>query len=225
MRTELEPSQECIPVDRFGSALTEAEQTHVDTCARCEAELTLWKAFTDSQPAADEGAAVQWIVSELQRRSAPRRPPVPAAAWLSGLRLRSAIGLAAAAMLSIVGYLALDREPRLVAPAPGEAIYRSAGVEVVSPLGDVARAPDELAWQAVDGAVRYDVQVLEVDRTIVWRTASLSSRVPLPGSVIQLIVPGKTILWEVTAIDASGVAIASSGSQRFRVPIATTPGR
>ena len=134
------------------------------------------------------------------------------------------MGVAAAASLAIVGYLAWDPEPRVGQPAPGEQVNRTATVDVVAPIGDVPKAPAELAWVAVDGAARYEVQVLEVDRTILWRTTSLSERVLLPASVVERIVPGKTLLWEVTAIGGSGTSIASSGTQRFRVPIITPSG-
>jgi hypothetical protein len=134
------------------------------------------------------------------------------------------MGLAAAAVLAMVGYLAWDPEPRVGPSPPGELIYRTVTVQVVGPTGDVLEAPAELSWVAVDGAVRYEVQVLEVDRTILWRTTSLSERVLLPGSVVERIVPGKTLLWEVTATDGSGTSIASSGTQRFRVPIITPSG-
>jgi hypothetical protein len=33
------------------------------------------------------------------------------------------------------------------------------------------------------------------------------------------LVPGKTVLWEVTALDGSGTVLAQSGTQRFRVRV------
>ena len=230
--TDLQPTDECIAIDRFGTTLTDAEKAHVEICTRCEAELALWHEFTDSKPTADEGAAVQWIVAELRRRTAAGRAPAPARAggWLSSLRLRVVMGpaaAAAAAMLAVgvFGYLAWDPEPRIGPSALGEPVYRTVTVQVVAPTGDVHEAPAELAWVAVDGAARYEVQVLEIDRTVLWRTTSVSQRVLLPSSLVEQIVPGKTLLWEVTALDGSGTSIATSGPQRFRVPITTTSGR
>lgn len=225
IQTDLRLTSECLAIDRFGTALSDAEKAHVQGCARCEAELALWQEFSDSKPAPGEGAAVQWIVSEIHRRRAAQPGPVPAIAtgWLSGLRLRPVMGLATAVGVAVlvVGYLLWDPEPQVGLPAPGEQIYRTASLDVAAPVGDIPTAPTELLWVAVKGAVRYDVQVLEIDRTVLWRGPSLASRVVLPGSVIEQIVPGKTMLWEVTAIDAAGASIATSGTQRFRVPVAT----
>jgi hypothetical protein len=229
LKTELQPTSDCLAIDRFGETLNDAEKAHVQACPRCEAEFVLWQEFTDSKPTPAEGAAVQWITSELHRRTAAPRVPLPATGtgWFSSLQMRSVMGLAAAAVLAVgvVGYIAWDPEPRVGLPAPGEQIYRTASLDVIAPTGDVPKAPTELVWMTFDGAVRYDVQVLEIDRTVLWRTTSLAPPVRLPGSVVEQIVPGKTLLWDVTAIDGSGTSIATSGPQRFRVSITIPPGR
>lgn len=117
-----------------------------------------------------------------------------------------------------LGYVVWDREPALP-PATGEQVYRSASIDIVSPSGDMAGPPRELVWVAWPAAARYDVRVLEVDGTVVWRATSLSPRVDLPDDVIARSVPGKTLIWEVLARDGMGRAVAESGPQRFRVPI------
>lgn len=229
LKTELQPTSACLAIDRFGDTLNDAEKAHVQACPRCEAEFVLFREFADSKSTPAEGAAVQWIASELHRRTAARRAPRPATgtSWFSSLQLRSVMGLAAAAVLTvgIVGYIAWDREPQVGLPAPGEQIYRTASLDVVAPVGEVPKAPTELVWMTFDGALNYDVQILEIDRTVLWRTTLPSTRVPLPGAVIEQIVPGKTLLWEVTAIDSSGASIGTSGPQRFRVSITIPPGR
>jgi hypothetical protein len=41
--------------------------------------------------------------------------------------------------------------------------------------------------------------------------------VSLPATLVRQFVPGKTVLWDVTARDAAGTPLAASGVQRFHV--------
>jgi hypothetical protein len=228
LKTELTPTGGCLAIERFGEPLTDDEKAHVHACARCEAELALWRQFTESNPTADEGAAVSWIVAELhRRRAAPRAAEESAAAVRRRVRVgwRSLMGVAAALAVIVIGYFAWDPEPRIGAPTPGEQVYRTTTVDVIGPTGDVPQPPTELAWTAVDGAVAYDVRVLEIDSTVLWRSSSASPRIALPEFVITQMVPGKTLLWQVSALDRAGATIAESGTQRFRIPITTSSGR
>jgi hypothetical protein len=81
----------------------------------------------------------------------------------------------------------------------------------------VTASPSALTWVAVPAAERYDIEVLQVDRTLLWRTSSPVPHVALPASVVAQLTPGKTVIWEVNAVNASGTVIAVSGTQRFRV--------
>ena len=223
-KSYLQPTPECVPTERFDQPLSEAEQHHVRTCARCEAELSLWQEYRDSKPGADEGAAVQWIVSELRRRSAAERTattrPVRAS-WLAGFRSGPLVGFAAIVLALGAGYLLWDPEPQVAVPS-GDQRYRTTTVTVTSPRGDLTVPPASLIWVAVDGAVEYNVTLLEVDRSLVWRTTSRSAQVALPPDIIERIVPGRTLLWAVTALDEAGRSIGESGMQSFRVGV--TPG-
>jgi hypothetical protein len=228
LKPHLEATTECLAVDRFGEPLTEAEQAHLRTCMRCEAELSLWQSFEDSEPAADDGAAVQWIVSELRRRRTPQPTPLLHRArrrWLASIGWRPLAGLAAFVLVVGTGYLMWDPEPRIGAPVPGVQTYRTSAVRVTGPIGEIASPPSELTWVAVGGAMRYDVQLLEIDQTLLWTASERSTRIELPRAVVDRIVPGKTLLWTVTAVDGSGRTIAESGMQSFRVAVAPGSGR
>ena len=227
--TELESvlgaTSDCVPVGRFAERLSEHEQRHVDNCARCQSELALWREFEESHPAADEGAAVSWIVAELGRRNRL----VPARRALSGLTsLTSLTGpvwrwttaIAAVALITTGVYLLRDREPAVREIVNPSQTYRTVRLLVRGPVGDLTAAPTAIEWVAPSGAVSYDVGVFEVDLTPLWRTTSNISRVELPASVVRQFVPGKAILWEVRARNAANRVIAESGTQRFRVAIA-----
>jgi hypothetical protein len=107
----------------------------------------------------------------------------------------------------------------------GPTVFRSATVTLVAPEGDVAQAPEALRWEAVPGAASYAVTVTEVDRTEVWRAEVRAPEAPLPAAVRARVVPGKPVLWQVAAKDASGNVVATSGAQRFRVPLSKPPAR
>jgi hypothetical protein len=226
LRSDLQPTSECVPLDRLGSELTAAERIHVDGCARCQAEFAIWESFNEPSRDDDERETVAWIVARLQHaRGVARAADAAAAARKDRApRFRGLLGLAAAVMVAAaLGYVAWDREPA-VAPQAGQQAYRTASIDIVSPSGDIPSPPGQLVWVASSAAARYDVRVLEVDGTVVWRSASLSPRVDLPGGVVARIVPGKTLMWEVTALDGSGRVIAQSGARRFRLPITPPSG-
>ena len=206
---------ECIPIERLGDAITQEERAHIETCARCQAELSLWHAFEQSTPAADDGAAVQWIAAELARRRGPaaatgRRTT----GWIRIPGLSAA--LATLVVAAALGYVLWDREP----PVPHgvtSPVYRTGRIRTSAPLGDVASAPRALHWSPVEGTASYDVRLLEVDRTPLWSGSTSTPGIDLPSDVSALFVPGKTVVWEVTARDASRAIIGESGAQQFRV--------
>lgn len=211
---------DCIPLERLGEARTDGERAHLESCARCQAELALWHEFEASTPSADDGAAVRWIAAETARRRAPA--PSPAGRVLAWWR-RPGFAAAMATLVLVVtaGYLLWDPEPLVRSRQDaGSQVYRSAGVQATAPLGDVATAPRELRWTPVGGAASYDVGVLEVDRTALWTGSTSGSRIDIPAAVSALFVPGKTILWEVKALDGSRGVIGESGPQQFRVAAA-----
>lgn len=227
LSSDLQPTPACISLERLGTELTAAERAHVDECARCQAELALWEAF--NEPSRDDDAereSVEWIVARLQQaRIAARAAGVPTPARKVGFPpFRALLGVAAAIMVAAtLGYVVWDGEPA-VGPPVTEQVYRTASIEIVSPSGDIAGPPTALVWVASPAAARYDVRVQEVDGVVMWRATSLSPRVDLPDDVISRIVPGKTLMWEVTALDDSGKAVAQSGAQRFRVPVTPRSG-
>jgi hypothetical protein len=222
LRAAVDPTATCVPLERLEGPLTRDEQDHIATCPRCQTELSLLEQFDSSTPARDEGAAVPWIVSELRRRRAGEagesREARVGSGWLAGLRWRP-LGLAAGVLVAavVVGYIATDREPQLRDDTSTNVGYRTEQISVVAPVGDVAVAPSELTWLAVPAAERYDIEVLQVDRTRLWRASSPVPHLALPASVIAQLAPGKTVIWEVNAVNASGTVIAVSGTQRFRV--------
>ena len=225
------PTAACMPVDELALALAagagesrRAAQAHLAECAYCRAELELLKQFESCEPRADEQAAVDSIVARL-RRDSPHRlqsggdkhEPI---AWWKGIwtpRVLAPVSLAFAALLIAVVLIPRSHSPAgPVAPEANE-VMRSHTIKVTSPKGDVAEAPAELSWKAVPGAVNYTVRLMEVDRTALWSESVSQPGATIPAAMRERILPGKTLLWEVTAVDSSGAIIAESGTQRFRL--------
>jgi hypothetical protein len=165
---------------------------------------------------------VQWVAAEVGRRRAGHPAPSPhPRAWRQWFGAWRPQALAAAATIAIaagtIAYVVRDPEPSLVSPGTDRSAYRSERIEIITPTGDLPTAPTVFLWVAVPGAETYDVEVLEVDRTILWRTSTREPRVDLAPTVIAQFVPGKAILWEVTARGRDATILGQSGTQRFRV--------
>lgn len=213
-RPLLQRGRDCLPIGRLGDALSEADAAHVSTCPRCESELALWRSFVEPVDAAGEQQAIGWITAELRRRRVGDERP---AARIAPLRMRPLVALAASLSLAVGAHLAWDPEPRVHEIDAPQTLYRGATVRAIAPAGDVAVVPAELRWAPVDGAVEYEVVLLEVDDTTVWRATSPTSRVTVPLEVRARIVPGKPLRWTVTARNAARTAVGVSEPSRFRL--------
>src|SRR5262245_10236551 len=230
LRTALVPSAACLSTDELvryadallGSAEQAAAEAHVRGCLNCQAELALRQAVTSGDVRTGEADIVRDGVARLERRAGEIFGTAGAAAspprrWLGLSRLPAAVAVVA---LVVAGglYLRVGKPPELPGGVtPGDEVTRSLAVAVRGPLGDQTEPPTRLEWRSVDGAVRYRVRLMEVDRREVWSTSTPALEVDLPAPVRSALTPGRTLLWDVTAYDASGAAIAESGAQSFRI--------
>jgi hypothetical protein len=168
-----------------------------------------------------EEALVRDGVAHLERRAseifgAAAPTPAPPRWFVVGLP-----SFAAAVVLAMVAgafYLRAGRPPTLPADvSTGGEVTRSLTVAVRGPIGDVGEAPRRLEWLAVARAVRYRVRLMEVDRRELWSTSTPALGADLPAEVRAAWAPARTLVWDVTAYDASGTAIAESGPQSVRL--------
>ena len=213
------PGPDCIPLERVDDTLTSPEREHVASCPRCQAERAVWETTNASNAEPNEGAATRWIVAELQRRRSAQPTALPAVRMWDWVRFR---GLATAAILVLgatVAYFAWDREASIRQPQTSDHTYRTSRIEPIEPVGSVQIPPTRLKWVAFAGATGYNAVILEVDGTVLWRGSSPTNAIDLPTSVVARLVPGKAVLWKVSATDASGVVIAESSTEPFRVAL------
>ena len=218
------PRAECPPIEELvltlegGSDPVQKQicEEHVAHCVRCAAELALFRRFESGRPDSDEREPVAAIVARLRKES----PAKPVAWWREMWRPRILMPASVAlATLAIVIAINVERSPLLREPAApgGLDMVRSGRLVVIAPVNDVAQAPHELRWQAVRGAARYQVRLLEVDKTELWRATVTDSSVVLPPEIVARVTPLKTLLWDVEGVDEAGRPLASSGIQTFRL--------
>ena len=213
----LGPGPDCVPTERLGDQWSAADRTHVDACSRCQTEAALWREFDGALPLPGEGASVQWLVAELRRRVEQPSKGAPSRSWRWLTARQLVPALVAIAIVAAVGYGVRDPEPGIRTGQAGPELYRTARLNGIGPLGDRDEPPAAIEWEAFDGAAVYDVEVFEVDRSTLWRGSSSAPRIALPPSLSVQFVPGKSVLWEVKARNASGAVVADSGAQQFRV--------
>jgi hypothetical protein len=218
----LVPSADCIDVTRFGEELDAAALAHVESCARCQAELALYREVTRDDSSAEEDDAARWIAGELRSRLHTPVNVTPANVTpdnVTPFRRKSLRPLyaVAAAILMVIGasYFLQLRDPSIDTNVP-DATYRSARIAVIAPAGDLATAPNELRWTAIPNASRYHVAIVEVDATPVWAADTTQPYVTLPPQVIAQFAPGKTLLWTVEAYRGNEM-LATSPTQNARV--------
>ena len=209
------------------------EHPHLAQCSRCQAELALLKSFESSEPIAGEGAAVAWISARMERqfdqiknpgRAGPVRASQEEISWFSRVFGRgSARWLVPAAAVLVVAMATFllehrSQEPQLRADAGnGPVVYRSQEVEVKGPVGEVNEAPKILEWKIFPGSVEYKVSIMEVDEIPLWTGQTRDLILTIPTAVRAKMLPGKPVLWRVTALDSRGRVLAVSQIQRFSV--------
>jgi hypothetical protein len=232
---------QCLSLEQLESlAAGQKTHPHLAACPRCQAELALLKAFESDTPLADEGAAVGWISARLERRRETIKHPwrTQAAAvprqsswWARSFGLgkwRWALPATAVLVAVIAGVIAWrsPKQPDLQANLRGQsAIYRSQEVLLMAPLGELQGVPKTLLWQAFPGAGMYRVTVMEVDRSPLWSGETKETSMEIPVSLRAKMLPGKPILWQVTALDQQGRILASSQLQRFVSPRQNSSGK
>ena len=90
---------------------------------------------------------------------------------------------------------------------------------------EVQAFPEAVRWDAVPGAVRYMATLTEVDRTVIFDTKLTTPELLVPEQTRRLLVPGKTILVEIQALDAAGNVLAQVGGMRVHVSPASVGGK
>jgi hypothetical protein len=234
LRAALGLGRDCPAIGQLEQLLDQSDPApsplsqHVESCSYCQTELHLMRVFQEGKPPEAEEAAVRSVALQLRQRSAEifhagtasptnREPSWWRSFW--NVRWLSPAALAMAGVLIVVAVSVEWRKgpPGLRPPSPEQEVLRSGAIAVIAPVGDLQQAPREIQWQPAPNAVKYQVRLLEVDRTELWKTDTTENRIDLPPQVRALIVPAKTLLCQVSAFDATGRSVAESNVVRFRL--------
>lgn len=238
IRAAVTATPACLPIDRLCSLLHEPRDSdpqllaaaHVAACVHCSLELSLLREFELAHPRTGEEAAMDWITTRLLQRVSARAFCPQALerdrdagrqAWWGAMftpRFISSAALATATVLLLISailYMRRPMEPKLASSLVVAEVQRSTSIVALGPSGELAQRPATIHWRKFAGASSYRIRLMEVDRTELWRADAAGSEIVIPESVRSRIVPGKTLLWEVTARSTSGSEISSSGLQRF----------
>lgn len=230
LKTVMERTPQCLSaaeLERLVS-IPDDKEGHVSSCARCQAELAMMRAFESDEALPDEGAAVAWIGSRLEKRlgeikagHAPRerRKESLLEALLSYARLPVLVPVTATiAIVASAFLLRSPKQPELSAHLDNTPeVFRSQEIEVVGPSGKLAKAPEKLQWETVPDADNYKAEVMEVDGAPLWSWATKDNFVTIPPALRAKMVARKAMLWRVTALDKQNRIIRSSQVQRFIV--------
>jgi hypothetical protein len=233
LKQALNAKDDCLTPQELEKLAADASASHphVAECAHCESELAMLRMFESSEPLPGEGAGVAWISARLEQRldqiKNPRKAAkasAPSSSWFGNLfGTAGARWLLPVAAILIVGATSLvlmqrSQEPQLTADAGnGPAIYRSQEVAVIGPSGEMAEAPKTLQWKGFPGAISYKVAITEVDEAPLWSVETKTHDVTIPNAIRGRMLPGKPVLWKVTALDSQGRILAVSQVQHLSV--------
>lgn len=235
LKAALTAKTDCLSPEELERLLADplVKHPHLAACPRCQSELAMLKEFEDSAPLPNEGAAVTWISSEMDRRLGQikkgsavhaRRSTSGPASWLSRLfgngGVRWLIPVTAIMLAAVIGMILFrsSKQPELRADlGSNPTIYRSQQVDLVAPIGELPSAPKELQWRAFANTTKYKVEVMEVDHAVLWSAESNYISLTIPNAARAKMLPGKPLLWQVAALDGQGRTLAVSQVQRFSV--------
>jgi hypothetical protein len=220
-------TENCLPLEVL-ERMTESSSAdpkaaaHLAECPHCQTELSMLKSFEASVPSANEGAAVAWIAAQLERKqNAPvaKQAVVRVPFWRTMFRVPYMAGAAALSAVLVLGislYHGNQEGPPKIGPGIGHGNFRG-GIHLVAPVGDLAQAPAEFRWDAVAGASSYLVELKDVAGVTLASAKSTQNVLPVTPEMKANMSSGKPLTWKVTALDASGNAVADSSGGNFKI--------
>lgn len=228
LRESLAATADCPPLPELLEVPHQAAlQAHIAACPHCQTELAL--ASHLQQPA--DAAVVLSIsrrLAQVNWADAGRTGIVePARSFWHKLfhpRLLAPASLALATVMGLVTVVQMrhpgSKETFHATPREiGSQELRSQRVRGLFPLGLVSSAPKLCSWEPMQSAVQYEIRLMEVDHTPVWQQRVYTNNAKIPVGEVSKMLPGRRMLWEVTALGQAGQALATSGTLEFTVSL------
>jgi hypothetical protein len=197
---------------------------HLNRCPHCQAELAMLKSFESATPTTNEGAAVAWITAQLNKDivrpylSFSGRFAMFMKSFAKTPHLVAGLAVVLIAIFGISLYIfERPQAPQLVAGNYSSEIMRSGAIRLIEPAGDLSEKPASFQWESYAGAKSYSFELQEVNGNRLW-TGKAEGNFIAAGPQMKIAIPiGKQLIWKVTALDASGNALADSSQGHFRV--------
>lgn len=204
--------QQCPPPEQlaalFEQRLSEAESRsvhqHIQGCTSCKADYDMLADFSAAVAEPQEALDVERIARNLKAKRQPRK----SGSWFAMPMLPRFAGAFALLIVSIAIGLQwrAQRAPEL-SPLNDSGSLRSGENITITPQGDLPLLPSEFSWTPVAAAAGYAVTVSEVDGKELWRTRTTQPHVAIPH---EILLPSKTVLCQITALDSNGARVAQS---------------
>jgi hypothetical protein len=230
VRAALGPTSDCPTIEElesFASGQAPAASSvgkHLQTCTYCRTEVHLLKAFLagGTPEAAKAAERLRSRSKQIFRQAFPVEEPRPW--WKLSFTItrmaQASLAMAAVLLLAAVVVILRSRpsQPQLEAKnQTSQEVLRSGSFAVLSPVGDLQERPKEIVWEKIPQASSYQVRLLAVDGSEIWKATTSQARIELPAAAREQIVPAKTVLADIIAFDSSGTQVGASGPVRFRL--------
>jgi hypothetical protein len=224
-------TEDCLPLEVL-ERMTESSSAdpkaaaHLESCPHCQTELSMLKSFEASVPSADEGAAVAWIATQLERKQNTQvvKPAVARVSfWRTMFRAPYLAGAAAMIVVLALGvslhHSSSDQNglSKIGGGDHSSSEFRNGAIHFLSPVGDLNQAPSEFRWEALPGASSYTVEMRDAIGTMLASTHTKQNSIAVTQAMKANMTQGKPLKWKVTALDASGKEIANSTGGDFKI--------
>jgi hypothetical protein len=226
LREALGCTAACPGIEELVAGLERGEphvRAHCDGCSYCQTQLALYREFEAAAPSAEEARDVRWIAEKLRDSHKGVNAVEPSVSWWqrwTSPRAMIPLGLAFACLLVVVTVVTSRHNASFSPPRISEnETLRSSSLELIQPEGQLSEAPGELRWKPVAGASTYQAEILEVDGNPLWTASASGSWVAIPSDIRKRIVPGKRLLWRVSARRPDGSELLISETKSFNLRV------
>ena len=116
----------------------------------------------------------------------------------------------------LVGVFSPKLKQMIVGDDP--AVYRgeSTGATAISPIGDLAEAPDRFVWHSAKGAASYRFTLLDREIRVAYEAVTRDTSLAIPNSSVQW-AGGTEWIWRIVPLDAMSAEMPAGPPTTIRI--------